>query len=195
MTNAFETENTKVGNETFEILVGEQVAGTISHEIRHFLDRGELIIASGKIVIEHNSRQSFTDLAAFTEFSYTVAGNTPAPWHLPVFDFRVPKALQEMGVARFVWHLISHAIPEPQRKLIRVHGPLSPSQASVRRLALFMDVCGKSSNRIGAIFDVNALGFSGPLTDPWQEAKAQFQAQACIVCSLSTSVQREEACA
>lgn len=195
LTNAFETENTKIGSETFEILVGGQVVGTITHEIRHFLDRGKLSIASGKLVIEHNSRQSVTDLAAFTEFSYTVASNTPAPWLLPVFDFRIPKALQGMGVARFVWHLISHAIPEAQRKLIQVHGARSASQPSQRRHALFMDVCGKSIGKVGARFEPNSLGFSGPLTDTWEEAKAQFQARPRIACSLSTSVQSVEACA
>lgn len=195
MTNAFETENTKIGTETYELLVRGQVVGTITHEIRHFLDRGELSIASGKLLIEHNSRLSFTDLAAFTEFSYTVANNTPAPWSLPVFDFRIPKALQGMGVARFVWHLISHAIPEAQRKLIHLHGANSPSQASQRRHALFMDVCGKTTGKVGARFEENSLGFSGPLTDTWEEGKAQFQPRPLIACSLSTSVQSVEACA
>ena len=185
----FETDNTKIGQETFDVLVNGQVMGTITHEIRHFFDSGSLHIASGKLVIEHNSRQCFTDLAAFTEFTYTTASNTPAPWHIPIIDFRVPKALQGLGIARFVWHLISHAIPPDMRERIQVHGALSLQHASHRRDALCMDVCGKSADRQGATFEPSALNFSGPLTDPWLEAKAKFQAVATRVSSLSTSMQ------
>nr|WP_158386625.1 hypothetical protein [Comamonas testosteroni] len=191
LTNAFETENTKIGNEIFDILVDGNLVGSVSHEIRHFFEGGSLCIASGKLVIEHPSRQGFTDLAAFTEFSYTVARNTPSPWHLPVFDFRVPVTLQGLGIGRFVWHLIAHAIPESQRNQIRVHCANSQLQDSPRRHALFMDVCGKTSKISDAQVEANAFGFAGPLTDSWLEEKAKFKVQARVVCNLSSNMWRE----
>ena len=188
----FETESTKISHEKFDVMVSGQVVGTITHEIRHFLDSGALHIASGKLVIEHASRQSFTDLAAFTEFSYTTASNTPAPWQLPIFDFRIPKALQGLGVARFIWHLISQAIPPDLRLQIRVQGALSQQNATQRRDALFKDVCGMSTAQQGATFEASALNFSGPLTDPWQEARAKFQPVPTQISRLSTSAQSSQ---
>lgn len=190
LNTALVTKNLQVDHECFDLLVNVKVVATIKHEIRHFFEMGEVNIVSGKVVIELTSHKCLTDLADATDFNYTAFNRATELWQLRISDFIISRPLSGLDVGRFVWHLIYHAMPTTIRSRVCVHGGLSPHDASKRRDALWMDVCGKSANRSDALYESSALRFSGPITDPWLAGIARFKPEPTRASSLSTSAQQ-----